>query len=100
MLRDARTTFETTIELIEVRRDRRGRARRDVGGLGTISGSRSTRSGGACSRFATGKIGRPALHVDRARSPRSRRAVGVGDVAGERGDRSGVCARRLDEAAT
>ena len=46
---------------------------------------RSTRESDALD-FRDGKIVRSGLHDER-RSPRSRRAVGVGDVGGERGDR-------------
>ena len=54
----------------------------------------SSRQLARCAPSATARSSRDRGFADRAEGPRSRRAVGVGDVAGERGDRAAASTTR------
>ena len=87
--------IETT-EMMEAWR-RRGRRHRAIDGRGRGSGvAVDERADGSLDRSRRQGRRRSTLFRERRRSPRSRGAVGVGDVAGERGDSYALASTRFN----
>ena len=84
-----RSSWRTSSRSSERRRGRRARRPASADGERRRSSALESPRSGHDSRRA--EIVRVDALPDQQRSPRSRGAVGVGDVAGERGDRAAAC---------